>query len=60
MRQRNKRLRGWWSRGTSDGEQEAKGQAEARERLLVKRRQQQRSSGQEAAVGRELKASGIS
>ena len=58
-RQRNKRRRGWRSIGAGDGEQEAKGQAEVRERLAVKRRLRQRSRGQEAVVQRESEASGI-
>ena len=48
--QHSKRWRGWRSRGTSDREQEAKGQAEARERLVVKRCRQRRSGRQETTV----------
>jgi hypothetical protein len=59
-RQRNKRRRGWRSIGAGDREQEAKGQAEVRERLAVKRRMQRRSRGQEVAVQQESEASGIS
>ena len=37
-RQRSKRRRGWRSRGAGNREQEVEGQAEARERLVIKRR----------------------
>ena len=59
-RQRNKRRRGLWPTGADGGEQEGKGQTEARERLVVKRRRRRRKGGQEAAARRESEASGIS
>jgi len=59
-RQRNKRRRGLWPTGAGGGEQEGKGQTEARERLVVKRRRRRRKGGQEAAARRESEASGIS